>query len=200
MPDLKARSIVVPMALAGCLLGVAAISLGEDLRSPNEITAGSRAERSQALFEEAGKVLLHPRCINCHPSGEEPLQGEDEHPHQPLVERGAGGHGRVGMMCSTCHGSANFDPGRVPGAPGWRLAPASMAWEGRSLREICEGLKDPERNGDRSLSEIVRHMQEDALVGWAWKPGADREPAPGTQEALGKLIRVWVDTGAVCPE
>jgi mono/diheme cytochrome c family protein len=204
MLDLKARSIVVPwvavMALAVGLLGVAAISLGEDLRSPDEITAGSRAERSQALFVEAGKVLLHPRCINCHPSGEEPLQGDDEHRHQPLVERGAGGHGRVGMMCSTCHGSANFDPGRVPGAPGWRLAPASMAWEGRSLREICEGLKDPERNGDRSLSEIVHHMQEDALVGWAWKPGADREPAPGTQEALGKLIRVWADTGAVCPE
>jgi hypothetical protein len=24
--------------------------------------------RSIALFEEAGKVLQHPRCVNCHPA------------------------------------------------------------------------------------------------------------------------------------
>lgn len=200
MMDRMRRWILVPMALLVVLLAPAAPSLGEDLRSPGEISGEDEAERSQALFEEAGKVLLHPRCINCHPSGEEPLQGEDGHRHQPRVERGAGGHGRVGMMCSTCHRSENFDPGRVPGAPSWHLAPASMAWQGRSLGEICEGLKDRERNGDRSLAEIVRHMEEDALVGWAWEPGAVREPAPGTQESFGRLIRAWADTGAVCPE
>jgi hypothetical protein len=30
--------------------------------------------RSIALFEEAGKVLQHPRCMNCHPAGERPRQ------------------------------------------------------------------------------------------------------------------------------
>ncbi|HEX9869520.1 MAG TPA: Isoquinoline 1-oxidoreductase subunit, partial [Candidatus Tectomicrobia bacterium] len=26
-----------------------------------------------------------------------------------------------------------------------------------------------------------------------------REPAPGTQEAFGALIKAWDETGAVCP-
>lgn len=182
------------------LLALAAISLGENLRAPGEISAETRAERSKALFVEAGKVLLHPRCINCHPADRQPLQGEDGRWHEPRVERGAGGHGRVGMRCSTCHQSENFDPGRVPGAPSWHLAPESMAWQGLTLGEICESLKDRERNGDRSLAEIVHHMEEDPLVGWAWEPGADREPVPGNQEVFGRLIRAWADTGAECPE
>jgi len=200
MADRWTRSIVFPWALLVSLLAGAVVSPGQDLLSPDQIGGEVRAERSQALFEEAGKVLLHPRCINCHPSGEEPLQGENGRRHEPRVERGAGGHGRVGMRCSACHGRENFDPGRVPGAPGWHLAPASMAWQGLTLGELCEALKDRERNGDRSVAEIVRHMEEDALVGWAWQPGADREPAPGTQETFGRLIRAWADTGAVCPE
>src|SRR3954454_20488638 len=32
-------------------------------------------ERSAALFVEASRVLLHPRCANCHPDGDVPLQG-----------------------------------------------------------------------------------------------------------------------------
>lgn len=188
------------MALAVVCLVPAMASLAGELRPPGEISGQDDAARSQALFTEAGKVLLHPRCVNCHPAGKQPLQGEDGRLHQPRVERGIGGRGRVGMQCSTCHRSENFDPGRVPGAPHWHLAPASMAWEGLSLGEICESLKDRERNGDRSLDEIVRHMEEDPLVGWAWQPGADREPVPGTQETFGRLFRAWADTGAVCPE
>ena len=32
-------------------------------------------ERSRALFLEASRVLLHPRCANCHPDGDVPAQG-----------------------------------------------------------------------------------------------------------------------------
>jgi len=31
-----------------------------------------KAARSIALFREAGKVLQHPRCRNCHPAGDRP--------------------------------------------------------------------------------------------------------------------------------
>lgn len=172
----------------------------EELRPASEFASiADEAERSAAVFAEAGKVLLHPRCVNCHPAGESPFQGEDGHPHEPWVRRGLGGHGVVGMRCATCHQEANFDPGRVPGAPHWHLAPLDMAWTDKSLAEICGQLKDPERNGGRSLKEVERHMAEDPLVGWAWTPGADREPAPGTQEAFAELIREWVATGAECP-
>jgi hypothetical protein len=157
-------------------------------------------ERSVALFAEAGKVILHPRCVNCHPAGDRPLQGEDGHPHLPLVVRGRDGHGAVAMQCTNCHGRANFDPGGVPGHPMWHLAPIEMAWAGKSLGEICAQIKDPNRNGGKSLDEIVHHMTEDSLVGWGWNPGAGRAPAPGTQQEFGALIRAWAEGGATCPE
>jgi hypothetical protein len=154
--------------------------------------------RAVALFEEAGKVLQHPRCVNCHPAGDRPLQSDRMQPHEPMVVRGVGGQG-AGMPCDTCHHAANYDPARVPGDPHWQLAPASMAWEGRSLGEICEQIKDPARNGAKDLEAIVHHVAEDHLVGWAWSPGSGRTPAPGTQAELGALMRAWADAGAHCP-
>ncbi len=162
--------------------------------------------RSVALFEEAGKVIEHPRCLNCHPAGDRPLQTMAMHPHQPPVTRGDGGMGVPGMMCNTCHGPENATiVGQsqtlksIPGNPAWHLAPIEMAWVGKSLGEICQQLKDPKRNGGRDLSKIVEHMAHDSLVGWGWNPGDGREPAPGTQAEFGDLIKAWVDTGAACP-
>ena len=158
-----------------------------------------RTERSAALFVEAGKVLQHPRCVNCHPAGDRPMQGNDGHLHLPLVTRGADGFGAIGMRCTTCHGKSNFEPGGVPNNPVWHLAPIEMAWEGKSLGEICAQVKDRKRNGDKSMEELIHHMGEDPLVGWAWKPGADLDPAPGSQEEFGELIKAWVETGGACP-
>jgi hypothetical protein len=70
----------------------------------------------------------------------------------------------------------------------------------KTLSEICEQIKDPSRNGGKTLEELVHHMGEDSLVGWAWNPGAGRTPAPGTQQELGILIKAWVESGAACPE
>lgn len=157
----------------------------------------SEEERSRALFDEIGKVLQHPRCINCHPAGNQPLQGDEMRPHQPLVVRGAGGFGAPGMQCNACHSEQNV--GVVPGSPHWHLAPASMAWEGKSLREICQQIKDPERNGGMTMDEMVEHMAEDPLVAYGWNPPEHLEPVPGDQETLGNLTRAWVETGAHCP-
>ncbi len=155
--------------------------------------------RSAALFTELGKVLTHPRCVNCHPAGDRPHQGEQGRLHQPPVVRGLDGHGTATMRCSTCHRNANFEPGRVPGHPEWHLAPREMAWEGKTLAEICMQIKDPARNGNRKLEEIVTHIGTDTLVGWAWAPGFGRAPAPGTQSQAGALVEAWVSTGAECP-
>ena len=160
------------------------------------------AERARAVFAEIVRVLQHPRCSNCHPSGDRPLQGEDAQPHQPKVVRGDAGLGAPGMRCITCHTTENVELASdfsVPGHPNWHLAPAAMGWTGRSPAEICEQVKDPTRNGGMSLDELVHHLADDGLVGWAWNPGAGREPAPGTQEELGELARAWVEAGAVCP-
>jgi hypothetical protein len=75
-----------------------------------------------------------------------------------------------------------------------------MSLQGRSLREVCEQLKNPARNGGRNLAQILDHMAKDTLVGWAWRPGQGRTAAPGTQEEFGRLIEAWIDTGAFCPK
>jgi hypothetical protein len=155
--------------------------------------------RSVALFNELGKVLTHPRCVNCHPAGDRPRQAEMGRPHQPPVERGADGHGLPAMRCSACHQQSNFEPGRVPGHPEWHLAPREMAWEGKTLGEICAQIKDPKRNGNRSLEDLIQHIGTDTLVGWAWSPGFGRSSAPGTQKEAGALVEAWVRTGAACP-
>jgi len=159
-----------------------------------------RGERSLALFNEMGKVLQHPRCVNCHPATERPLQTDAMRPHEPLVVRGPDGHGHpTGLRCDTCHTPQNFDPARVPGNPKWGLAPAEMAWEGRSLGEICRQIKDPKRNHNMDMAALVKHMAEDVLVGWAWTPGPGRTPAPGTQREFGELTRAWAKSGGHCP-
>ena len=122
------------------------------LKSPQDFASiADPAERSRALFAEAGKVIDSPRCQNCHPAGQRPTQGDDMHAHLPLAVRGADDHGAVGMRCTTCHQAANFEPAGVPGNAKWHMAPIEMAWQGKSLAQICEQIKDPARNGKRSL-------------------------------------------------
>ena len=158
-----------------------------------------RAARSRALFLEASRVFLHPRCVNCHPNGDTPHQGMDLSVHDPPVVRGPDDKGVAGVQCSSCHQDHNLELARVPGAPDWHLAPRAMAWVGKNPREICEQMKDPARNGGRTLAQIVDHNAHDQLVAWGWNPGHGREPAPGTQEQLGRLIAAWVESGAECP-
>jgi hypothetical protein len=174
--------------------------LATELRSAESFAeiADTQA-RSIALFEEAGKVFQHPRCMNCHPSGDRPRQTNLRRLHQPLVVRGKDGHGAPGMACATCHGGANFDPARVPGDAHWALAPASMAWEGKTLGEICAQLNDPVRNGGRDIAAILKHVTSDSLVLWAWQPGPGRTPAPGSNAEFGRLLTAWAETGAHCP-
>ena len=197
---------------AGVLLGVAALLATmisaqavsdvpvESLAKVDSFAAiGDTAARSAALFTEAAKVLNHPRCMNCHPAGDRPRQGDLRRLHQPPVDRGEDGFGLPALRCPICHQQANFDPGRVPGDPAWHLAPRDMGWEGKTVGQICAQIKDPARNGGRSLDDIVHHIGTDHLVGWAWAPGAGRQSAPGTQAQEGALLDEWVKTGAVCP-
>ncbi len=200
---MKVRVLMASSALLMSMLSASALTEGrsDTLATPESFAAiADKATRSTAMFTELGKVLSHPRCVNCHPAGDRPRQGELGRLHQPPVERGADGHGLAAMRCDICHQQANFDPGRVPGHPEWHLAPREMAWEGRTLGEICDQIKDPSRNGGRSLNDLVHHIGADTLVGWAWAPGYGRHPAPGTQQEAGALVAAWVETGAACPK
>lgn len=197
----RTRAHFVAALLGACLAMVGQDAASQGLRDPDSFASmANRTERSRALFEEAGKVILSPRCLNCHPRGERPTQGNDMHPHSPLVARGKDDKGAVGMRCTTCHQSANFDSSGVPGHPLWHMAPLSMAWQAKSLGQICEQVKDRRRNGGKSMTALHDHMANDSLVGWAWNPGGTRAPAPGTQAQFGALIKAWIDSGASCPK
>ena len=190
-------------ALAIAAVSAMAIVPVAVLAGANPPAAPDADARSAALFVEMGKVIQSPRCLNCHPRTDSPTQGDAMAVHGPPVTRGPTGHGAPGMECATCHGPRNAafasGPGTVPGNPNWHLAPAALAWQGKSLHEICEQIRDPARNGGMTLAQLVRHNGTDPLVGWGWHPGEGRTPAPGTQAEFGKLTQAWVDSGAKCP-
>jgi hypothetical protein len=168
-----------------------------ELRAPSSFSSiPDTPTRSRALFSEAAKVIMNPRCMNCHPASDRPTQGNDMHPHSPPVTRGADG----GNTCRGCHTLLTDENVQsIPGNDRWGLAPIEMAWEGKSMGEICRQIKDPQRNGGRNLELLYEHLAKDDLVAWGWNPGPGRDPVPGTQERLGELIRAWIDSGAECP-
>ncbi len=159
-------------------------------------TASARA------FVMASQVFLHPRCINCHPAGDAPLQGDESRPHAMNVKRGPEGQGTKGLRCSNCHQTRNLPGAHMPpGDPDWQLPPKNMpmVFEKKTPRELCLQLKDPTQNGNRTPKEIVEHLRT-SLVLWGWNPGEGRTPIPMPHEEFVKNMTEWVEKGATCPE
>jgi cytochrome c5 len=165
--------------------------------SPDDASAASTA------FERAYPVFVSPRCQNCHPSGDAPLQGDDSHVHTQNVKRGSDGHGEYGMKCQTCHQDANLPGANMPpGNPKWGLPlpQMKMVFVGRTAGELCRQLKDPKQNGGRSLAQILTHVSTDDLVGWGWNPGDGRTLPPLNREDFVAAMQEWVKDGAACPK
>ncbi len=158
---------------------------------------------SRAAFLQVYRVLTSPRCQNCHPAGDAPLQGDDSHVHLQNVKRGSDGHGVYGMHCDTCHQIKNL-PGEhmPPGNPKWSLPSPEqkMVFVGRSPGDLCKQLKDPRQNGGRTLAQLFDHVANDDLVGWAWNPGDGRTLPPLSRVETAAQMKVWVEGGAACPE
>lgn len=164
--------------------------------------ADTDAAAAQAAFERAYPVFVSPRCQNCHPSGDAPLQGDDSHIHAQNVKRGTDGHGVYGMRCQTCHQDANLPGANMPpGNPKWGLPPPQMkmVFVGRTSGELCRQLKDPKLNGGRSLAQILTHVATDDLVGWGWNPGDGRTLPPLNRPDFVAAMQEWVNDGAACP-
>jgi len=161
------------------------------------------ASTSRAAFLEVYTVLTWPRCQNCHPAGDAPLQGDDSHVHLQNVKRGQDGHGVYGMRCDTCHQAGNVPGANMPpGSPTWGLPPPEhkMVFVGRTPAELCRQLKDPQQNGGLSLQQLIDHMASEPLVGWAWDPGEGRTPPPLSRADTVNQTKIWIEGGAVCPE
>ena len=76
----KFWAVVMSHSIVG-LLGITA-------RPSDPDQAVIAVETSAEAFDQMMSVISHKRCVNCHPSGDQPHQGEDSHPHRFGVERG----------------------------------------------------------------------------------------------------------------
>jgi len=183
------------------ILASAAFLLGAGHAAPP--TPKSDAGASREAFLQVFKVFTFPRCQNCHPAGDSPLQGDDSHVHMQNVKRGKDGHGVYGMRCDTCHQTRNLSGEHMPpGNAKWSLPSAEhkMVFVGRSPSELCNQLKDPRQTGGRSLQQLLEHVFSDDLVGWAWDPGMGRSLPPLSRADTVAQMKIWVDSGAACPE
>ena len=158
-----------------------------------------------AAWEKIYEVVSHPRCANCHVADGRPMWSGEHYGGTFKHPMYVGGDpdqllGQPGMMCNTCHMAENSEKLHgPPGAEVWHLPPAEMVWWEKSSAEVCEQLKDPERNGGRSLAEIETHIADDALVLWGWNPGPGREPAPHSAAETAQYVAAWSASGAPCP-
>ena len=151
-------------------------------------------------FDPVARVVMSPRCINCHQAAA-PRQKDAGVLHAQQVVRGKEGHGAAVLQCAACHQASNTAEGKVPGAPNWHLAPLSMRWQGLDRKGVCEQMRDPKRNGNRQGgAAVIEHMKTDPLVLWAWDPGAGRTLPPMSHEAFIEVLEHWVDAGMPCPK
>jgi hypothetical protein len=67
-----------------------------------------------------------------------------------------------------------------------------------SDHQLCELLRDPRQNGNRSVAQIVEHMTT-PLVLWGWHPGEGRTAIPMPQHEFLAKVREWAARGAACP-
>lgn len=157
---------------------------------------------SVEAFETVYKVLMSPRCMNCHPAGDVPLQGDDSHLHAMGPKRGLDGKGVYAMKCSNCHQETNT-PGlhTPPGNPDWHLPPAAMkmVFEGKTAHQLATQLVDKKQNGNKDMQKLIEHA-DDGLVLAGWNPGEGRTLPPVTHAEFKKAWIAWIKGGAYAPK
>ena len=201
------RKLIFPILLF-LFSGIALLpAFSEPEMPPDEVESTNDwvLQSSDEAFDVMMQVISHKRCVNCHPSGDRPHQGEDSHLHRFEVQRGEEGHGLDALQCNSCHQEENNSFSGVPGAPHWHLAPRSMGWEGLTKVEIAHAMTDPAKNGGRSIQEIEKHLTEDPLVLWVFEPGVNhegiaREKPPVSKEEYIAAVKKWVESGARIPQ
>ena len=157
---------------------------------------------SVKAFADVYKVLMSPRCVNCHPAGDVPLQGDDSHLHTMSPQRGKDGKGLYAMKCSNCHQPTNT-PGlhTPPGNPKWALPPADMkmVFEGKKPRELALQIMDYKRNGHKNRQQLLEHAR-DTLVKAGWDMGEGRKPPPLTYNVFVTAWDTWIKKGGHAPK
>lgn len=150
---------LIIIGFIGSMVGLITLSFrpASDIKK-NYPTLPKDSVGSVKAFMSVYKVLMSARCMNCHPSGDAPLQGDDNHIHAMNVRRGVDGKGLYSVRCSNCHQPENTAGLHMPpGNPKWGLPPANMrmVFQGRSPRQLALQLLDPKQNGGRTKAQLI---------------------------------------------
>lgn len=199
---LPIKTIIV-LAVIILLIGITAFGFEEKRAgspSPRN-TVGQDSVASVNAFMDVYRVLMSPRCMNCHPSGDVPLQGDDNHLHIMAPKRGKEGKGVYAMKCTNCHQPTN-SPGlhAPPGIADWHLPPSGMkmVFQGRTPNQLARQLVDPKQNGNKNKRQLLEHAHDD-LVKWGWEPGEGRTLPPMSYQDFVKAWTTWIENGAYAP-
>jgi hypothetical protein len=200
----KCRLAYVFIAVCSLLLTLLTISFktGEQVSKSYRHLTRRDSIASKKAFMKVYAVLMSPRCMNCHPAGDIPLQGEDSHLHLQGVKRGSEGNGLYALKCRNCHQDQNL-PGlhMPPGNPKWALPPARtrMVFQGRTAGQLARQLLDRKQNGGKSVQALVRHITQDGLVLTGWKPADGLAKPPLSHQQFVQAFNEWINKGAVAP-
>ncbi|KKX52201.1 MULTISPECIES: hypothetical protein [Sphingobacterium] len=197
--------LTLTLGVIGLFLTVLVSAFTSDSRSENTLERDTRVKKDSIQSVEAFKkvyaVLQSPRCVNCHPSGDIPLQGDERKLHAMFPKRGPEGKGMLTMKCNNCHQDENTAGLKTPpGSPNWHLPPEDMkmVFEGKSAYELAKQLVDRKQNGNKDLKALIAHA-DDGLVKWGWEPGEGRTLPPISHAAFKEAWITWLTTGAYAP-
>jgi len=198
---MKKRTLALVATLM-LMVAIMAFSLNTTNKTAPLIMVKKDSIASVAAFKQVYTVLTSARCMNCHPSGDVPLQGDDSHLHKMFPKRGIDGKGVYAMKCSNCHQPVNT-PGlhMPPGGPDWRLPPANMrmVFQGRTAHQLAKQIIDPKQNGHKDLKKLIAHA-DDGLVLAGWNPAEGHKLPPMSHKAFKKAWITWLTTGAYAPK
>ncbi|TDO22482.1 hypothetical protein [Pedobacter duraquae] len=198
---IRIRTFVVTSTLI-LMVAVMAFSLDTSKSKAPFVVMKRDSIASVAAFKKVYSVLMSPRCMNCHPAGDVPLQGDDSHLHAMLPKRGLEGKGKYAMKCANCHQPTNIAGlNKPPGHPNWHLPPADMkmVFQGKTANELAKQLLDPRTNGNKNMKQLIAHA-DDGLVKAGWNPGEGRTLPPLSHAAFKKAWIAWLSNGAYAPE
>ena len=157
---------------------------------------------SVKAFKDVYKVLISPRCMNCHPAGDVPLQDDNSRLHDMFPQRGQDGKGLYAMKCSNCHQPTNMEGlNTPPGNPNWHLPPSNMkmVFEGRTPGQLARQIINPKTNGNKTIQQLIAHA-DDGLVKAGWDMGEGRTAPPLSHEEFKKAWITWIKSGAYAPK
>ena len=101
------KTMLVVLGSLMVMVVIMAFSLNSSRNTSTVLVVKKDSIASVAAFKQVYTVLMSARCMNCHPSGDVPLQGDDRHLHTMLPKRGIDGKGIYAMKCSNCHQPTN---------------------------------------------------------------------------------------------